>query len=246
MVGELKRVEKPKRLWYLTVKNLKTMFRDKLQWLWLLGYPLLFIVVFSVAFGEAAYQVMAPALILAGPPVLISQLASHFAEENELGTIRRLATTPVSRGSILISGMVSMFIVGAIQIVLLIVLSLAFGAYFHPDVNLGLLFLVPFLFCFTSLGFGLLLASFAKTSGSAGGIAWFLIIPLQFLGGVFAQDPVVSFLPTSFAVNAMRQIMTYGVSSLSVIGMDLLGVIAWGVGVTVLGVILFQRKTAIL
>ncbi|UCE04703.1 MAG: ABC transporter permease [bacterium] len=246
MSGELKKAQNPKRLWFLTVKNLKTMFRDRVQWVWLLGYPLLFIVVFSVAFGEGAYAVMAPALVLSGPPVLISQLASHFAEENELGTIRRLATTPVSRRSILLSGMVSQLVVGSIQIVLLLVLSLAFGAFFHPQANIGLLFLIPFLFCFTSLGFGLLLASFVKTANSAGGLAWFLILPLQFLGGVFAQDPVITVLPTSFAVNAMRQVMTNGVSSLGVIGLDLIGIIIWGVGTTILGIILFQRKSAIL
>ena len=39
------------RTWHLTVKNLKSMVRDRGQLAWLIGYPLLLIVVFSAAFG---------------------------------------------------------------------------------------------------------------------------------------------------------------------------------------------------
>ncbi len=246
MEKQLHRVQNPNRLWYLTVKNLKMMLRDKVQWIWLLGYPIIFILLFAFAFGASVYAFMAPAVILIGPLVLISQLASHFAEEKELGTIRRLATTPVSRGTILVSGMSAQLVIGAIQIVLLLIFSWICGATFHPAVNIGLLFLIPFLLCFTSLGFGLLLASFIKSSSTAGGLAWFVILPLQIIGGLTTETPLIAGFPTSFAVHAMRSVMQLGNSSLAIIGMDLLGILAWGIITTILGIILFQRKTAIL
>lgn len=40
-----------------------------------------------------------------------------------------------------------------------------------PGINLFLLVLIPLLFAFTCLGFGLLLASFTKSQSSAGGLA---------------------------------------------------------------------------
>ena len=38
-------------IYHLTIKNIKTMFRDRGQLIWLIGYPLLLIIIFSIAFG---------------------------------------------------------------------------------------------------------------------------------------------------------------------------------------------------
>ena len=49
-------------IWNLTVKNIKTMFRDKSQLIWIFGYPLFFLTIFFVAFGtpesQGAYNVV--------------------------------------------------------------------------------------------------------------------------------------------------------------------------------------------
>jgi ABC-2 type transport system permease protein len=234
------------QLWYLVIKNFKSMIREKSQLVWLLGYPMLFMGLLSVAYGTEVFKIMGPGLIITGPVVIISQLASHFAEEKELGTLQRLTTTPVSRLTILLSALVSQLIVGAIQIVILLFASVLFGMYFHPDVNIPLLFIIPFLVTFTSLGFGLILASFVKSSSSAGGLAWFIILPLQFLGGTFSDEPLVDFLPTSLAVEAMQSVMIHGTISFDVVGLNLIVILIWGIVGVILGVILFQRKTAIL
>ena len=171
-----------KQLWYLTIKNFKSMIRELSQLIWIFGYPLVFILLLRFAYGLEVYNIFAPGVIILAPIVLISQLAGHFADEKESGTLQRLITTPVSRQTILLSGLFSQLVVAAIQIVIMLLLTLLFGASFHPNANIFLLFFIPFLVAFTSLGFGLLLASFVKTAGSAGGLAWFIILPLQFLG----------------------------------------------------------------
>jgi ABC-2 type transport system permease protein len=234
------------QLWYLGIKNFKSMIREKSNLVWLIGYPMLFIGLFSVAYGTEVFKVMGPGLLITGPVVVISQLASHFAEEKELGTLQRLTTTPVSRFTILFSGLLSQLFIGAIQIVILLIMSSLFGVYFHPDVNIPLLFVIPFLVTFTSLGFGLILASFVKSSSSAGGLAWFIILPLQFLGGSFSDEPIVDFLPTSLAVEAMQSVMIYGNVSFDVVGLNLILILIWGIIGVIIGVVLFQRKTAIL
>ena len=195
-----------------------------------------------------AFDIMAPGFIIAGVTVIITQLASHFAEEKETGTLKRLSTTPVARRSILLSGMVSQLVVITLQVTLLTILLMLFGAYFAPGVNIMLLILIPLLFSFTCLGLGLLLASFTKSQSSAGGLAWFIILPLQFLGGVFFEldNPVSRYIPTSYAVHAMRLIMVSGVTSWEAIGIDILVLLGFGLVTTMLGIILFQRKTAIL
>jgi ABC-2 type transport system permease protein len=195
-----------------------------------------------------AFDMMAPGFIIAGVTVCISQLALHFAEEKETGTLKRLSTTPVSRRNILLSGLLSQLIVITIQVILLILLLMLFGAYFVPGVNFMALILIPLLFSFTCLGLGLLLASFTKSQSSAGGLAWFIILPLQFLGGIFFEmdNPVSDYIPTSYAVHAMRLIMVSGVTSWDAIGTDVFVLLGFGMVSTLLGIILFRRKTAIL
>lgn len=195
-----------------------------------------------------AFDMMAPGFIIAGVTVCISQLALHFAEEKETGTLKRLSTTPVSRGSVLISGLLSQLIVITVQTIILTLLLMLFGAYFAPGVNILVLLLIPLLFSFTCLGLGLLLASFTKSQSSAGGLAWFIILPLQFLGGVFfmIDNPISDFIPTSYAVHAMRLVMVSGVSTWEAIGGDLLVLLGFGIVSTALGILLFRRKTAIL
>jgi len=250
MNSQLKKTQKPKRLWHVGVKNLKSMIRDKANLVWLIGYPILFIILFRFAYGIEVFEIMGAGLLITGPVVIISILASHFAEEKELGAIQRLITTPVSRHTILLSGLLSglfsQLIIGAIQIVIILIVAALAGMTFHPDANIFLILFIPFLITFTSLGFGLILASFIKTSGSAGGLAWFIILPLQFLGGAFVQEPLIDFLPTSLAVKAMRSVMTLGSVSFDLVGLNLIFIALWGIGGIILGILLFQRKTAIL
>lgn len=234
-----------KQLWYLTVKNFKSMIRELSQLIWIFGYPLVFILLLRFAYGLEVYNLLAPGVIILAPIVLISQLAGHFAEEKESGTLQRLITTPVSRQTILLSGLFSQLIVAAIQIVIILLLTLLFGASIHPNANIFLLFFIPFLVAFSSLGFGLLLASFVKTASSAGGLAWFIILPLQFLGGLLTA-PIIGFIPTSLAAEAMGAVMIYGSTAFVPVGVNLIWVAYWGVSLIVLGILLFQRKTAIL
>ncbi len=240
------RTENLNKLKDLVVKNLKSMTRDKAQVVWLLGYPLLFIVLITFAYGSDVLTVMGPGLLITGPVVIISQLTAHLAEEKESGTLQRLSTTPVSRETLLISGLVSQAIVGAFQVVILLVAGSLLGINYHPNGNVLLLFFIPFLVTITSLGFGLILASFITNASSAGGLAWFVILPLQFLGGAFMDETLIDILPTSLAVEAMTQVMNLGNSTFEAIGLNLILIALWGIGGIVLGITLFQRKTAIL
>ncbi|MFX1433168.1 MAG: hypothetical protein ACFFB1_05280, partial [Promethearchaeota archaeon] len=86
---------------------------------------------------------------------------------------------------------------------------------------------------------------FVKTAGSAGGLAWFIILPLQFLGGLLTA-PVLGFIPTSLAAEAMGAVMIYGSTAFDPVGLNLIWVTIWGIGLIILGILLFQRKTAIL
>lgn len=233
------------QLWFLTIKNFKSMIREVSQLVWIFGYPLVFILLFRFGYGLEVFNIFAPGVVILAPIVLISQLAGHFAEEKESGTLQRLITTPVSRSTVLLSGLFSQLIVAAIQIVVMLLLTLLFGVSISPNANIILLFFIPFIVAFTSLGFGLILASVVRTASSAGGLAWFIILPLQFLGGLLTV-PLIDFIPTSLAAEAMHAVMIDGSMAFDPVGLNLILIGVWGVGLILLGILLFQRKTAIL
>jgi ABC-2 type transport system permease protein len=234
-----------KQIGYLTIKNIKTMIRDYIQLIWLFGYPLLFMLMYRFAFEEGVFALMTPGLLIAGPTIIIMQLSEHFATEKESGTLQRLITTPVPRSAILLSGLCSQLVVGTIQILIFIILIFLFGGEIHPDANLFIIFFIPFLMTFSVLGFGLLLASIVKNASSAGGISWFIILPLQFLGGVVTHPPFLPFIPSALAVNSLRSLLTNGVLTIE-IGLNMLYIVIWGVVLIFIGILLFRRKTAIL
>ena len=68
-----------KQLWYLTLKNFKSMIREKAQLIWIFGYPLVFILLLRFGYGLEVYKLFAPGIVILAPIVLISQLAGHFA-----------------------------------------------------------------------------------------------------------------------------------------------------------------------
>ena len=194
------------------------------------------------------FDFIAPGFLISGVLVCISQLALHFSEEKNKGTLKRLTTTPVSRSNILFSGMLSQLLVAFCQTIILLVCLLIFGAFFNPNANILLLIFIPMLFAFTALGFGTLLASLVKSEETAGLLAWFIILPLQFLGGLFFyfESPIMKFVPTSYAAHAMRLVMVEGINTWNAIGEDILVLIGFGGISTLLGIMLFRRKTAIL
>ena len=111
--------------------------------------------------------------------------------------------------------------------------------------NVIIIFFIPFLVAVLSLGFGLLLASVVKTSGSAAGLAWFIILPLQFLGGLTGA-PILDFIPTALATEALAAVMLDGSITFDLVGLNLIYVAIWALVLIIIGILLFQRKTAIL
>ena len=144
--------------------------------------------------------------------------------------------------------MISELVVAAFQTVLMLILATqVFGAYVNPDANLLLLFLIPMLFAFTCVGIGMILASLVKSEGGTG-FVWLIILPLQFLGNIFSYGvdvPLSEYNPTTYAVHAMRMIMTSGIATWDAIGLDILFLTFSGIIFTLVGILLFQRKTAV-
>ncbi len=194
------------------------------------------------------FDYLAPGFLIVGTLISISSLAGYLAEEKELGTLYRLDSTPLTRKQVLISHTLAQLLITAGQTTVIFLILNLFGTKWHPNANFGLLLITPIIFTFTCLGLGMIVAAVAKSAGAAGGFSWFIILPMQFLGGLFfamgnpnALD-VTDFIPAAYAASAMRKVGLYGLGFADIWG-DWLVCICTGIAAMVIGLILFSRKT---
>lgn len=135
--------------------------------------------------------------------------------ERRYGVLRRLATTPLSRGALLVSKTLSVLVVEALQVGLLVVVGLALG--WSPSGSaapvIGLLLLGTAAFS----GLGLLMAGTLRAEATLAG-ANLVYLVLLVLGGVafplsdFSPGVrhVLSWLPISALSDGLRLVLRHG------------------------------------
>jgi ABC-2 type transport system permease protein len=142
----------------------------------------------------------------------------------EKGKLRRLSVTPLPKSIFIAGQIVNRYFIVLLQAFLLIGIG---TVLFHVEIVGSiadfLIALTVGMFAFIALGF--LIASVAKTTETASGIANTLFLPMMFLSGVyFSVDgvpkflkPVIEFLPLTHLVRAIRAIFNHGVSFVEVL-----------------------------
>ena len=194
------------------------------------------------------FDYLAPGFMIVGALISVSSLAGYLAEEKELGTLNRLDSTPLTRKQVLVSHTLAQLMITTGQSLLIFMILNLFGTNWHPNANFGLLLVTPIIFTFTCLGLGMIVAAVVKSSNAAGGFSWFIILPMQFLGGLFfnigssSTLDIADFIPAAYAASAMRKVGLYGLG-LADIWFDWLVCICTGIVAMVVGLLLFSRKT---
>jgi ABC-2 type transport system permease protein len=191
-----------------------------------------------IAPGIMAMTVMMS--VMTGLPVAISQ-------EKEIGTMDGMMVAPINRLSIILGKTLGQVARGLIQGVIILLLAVGlFGVTIHGNILLvfGLLLLGVFSF----VGLGIVITSFTKDQETAQMLMMTLMFPMMFLSGVFfpiQQMPwymqtVSSFLPLTYASNALRKVMVLG-ADIPAISTELIVLIVFGVVMTAIAVPVFRR-----
>ncbi|MGM0901950.1 MAG: ABC transporter permease [Bacillota bacterium] len=144
----------------------------------------------------------------------ISGAASTILDERKGGTWQRLLTTPATKGQLIVGYLLSYFLLGWIQMfVLMVAMSTLFGAvwgniaYFIPFASIVIL---------TIVGFGLMMAGLVKTSQQAGALSAVLIVSSCMLGGVYwpleivpeFMQQIAKAVPQSWMMSGLREIIS--------------------------------------
>ncbi len=135
-------------------------------------------------------------------------------------------------------------VTGTIQVAIVYMVASLMG--FRAQASLGAmayaLIIVLFL-VLCNVGFGLITASLVKSSGAATGVSFVFILPQMLLGTfVPGSKELARFVPSYYITDALTSLFLRGAPlSSPVILMDLLIVAVVGIGVAVVGVVVFQR-----
>ena len=242
------------RFWNLSLRNLKETYRDPLAMGFILGFPLVFMLL-SVAILNfdttsrypAGINFIAPGIIIFGLLILIPTSARIMLRDKEKGLLSRLLTTP-TRPSDFISGYFScLLIVATVQIIIFVVAGWLFGMDIAGNLWLALLIFVLAGFC--SIGIGIIIASLTKSKNQAESICWISVMPLAILSGCwFSIERLPSYLrnvayafPYAHAIDASRSILIRG-AGLEAINNDLIFMVSWTAAIFIISIVLSRKS----
>ncbi|NHJ49108.1 MAG: ABC transporter permease [Asgard group archaeon] len=214
--------------------------------------------------GTTIFDHMVPGFLAYAALLTIYDVAAGVAGERETGIQKRINTTPLTTAEYILSQMISYSVKPIIQLALGLGVAVAVGfrpaIFFGTAYSLGMKFvwilimiLFMVIFSFSSVGLGLITATFAKTANAAGGLAFAFIVPQQIFGSfippyILDMNWMGWIMPSWYAARGMQLTFTgdpYGVGIAqfpSEIWVRLGVLIAFSIVIYALGIILYERK----
>jgi ABC-type multidrug transport system permease subunit len=195
------------------------------------------------------FDQMAPGIFAYAAIFITMTVAQAFTTDRETGMLRRLRTTPTTATEIMLSQTISNMGIALLQVALVFAMAHLIGYRPKGDGwSLVMAVLIVALFSLCNVGFGLITATLAKSSGAATGLSFVFIMPQMFLGTFvgFALSPTAQaagrFVPSYYVTDALTSLFLRGAPSWSpTVLMDLAAVAACSVTTWVIGVRLFQK-----
>lgn len=178
---------------------------------------------------------------------LMTGLPRAIAYEKDTGTLAGFLAAPISRVSIIGGKALGHMIRGLIQATVSLALAIIlFGVTIQGDLMLVMLTL--FLGVYSFVGLGIALTSVAEDEETAAMIMMTLTFPMIFLSGVFFpiqmmpdfMQTISHWLPFTYAVDAMRRIMIFGVG-LTDVATDMAILVAFGTVMLAIAIPAFEK-----
>ncbi len=169
---------------------------------------------------------IAPGMFTFASIFLIMMVAQSFTQDRENGMMKRIRITPTTPTEFMTSQVISYMGIALIQAALVFAMMYALG--FRPQVDIPayvFAFILVLLFSLSNIGFGLITATIAKSSGAATGLSFLFVLPQLFLG-TFVGASLSSgaqvagrFVPSYYVTDALTSLFLRGatITSLSVL-----------------------------
>jgi len=176
---------------------------------------------------------------------------SDILMDKQYHTWDRLLISPISKLSILSGNLITVFLIGFIQVSSMFAISKYFfkvdwaGSIVHM-----MIVVAAFVFCVTALG--MFLSNFVNTMGQLSAISPVILTGTAMLGGCFWPLEIVTakpllllsnITPQKWAISAIEKIMVYGVG-LNEVMFSVLVLVGMGIVYMLLGTYFLQKKSA--
>ncbi|MGI5506532.1 ABC transporter permease [Lentzea sp. CA-135723] len=182
-------------MWKIVEIEARLFLRDRLNSLFAVLFPSLLLLVLGAIptlrepdpkFGGLRFidSYMSSLVVFTLVFIGLQRLPAVVATYRETGVLRRLSTTPMHPGRLLVGQLIVNFVATILSVLLLIVVGYVVFGVDLPHHPLGLA-------CAVVLGgagtfaLGLVIASLAPTARAAGGVATVVFMLLMFFGGVY-------------------------------------------------------------
>lgn len=199
--------------------------------------------------APSALDFIAPGMFTFASIFLIMMVAQSFTQDRENGMMKRIRITPTTPTEFMASQVVSYMGIALIQAALVFAMMYALG--FRPQVGIPVYvfaFILVLLFSLSNVGFGLITATIAKSSGAATGLSFLFVLPQLFLG-TFVGASLSSgaqvagrFVPSYYVTDALTSLFLRGaaITSLAVL-LDATIVSIFCVAILAVGIILYGK-----
>jgi len=199
--------------------------------------------------APSALDFIAPGMFTFASIFLIMMVAQSFTQDRENGMMKRIRMTPTTPTEFMASQVISYMGIALIQAALVFAMMYAMG--FRPQVGIPVYvfaFILVLLFSLSNVGFGLITATIAKSSGAATGLSFLFVLPQLFLG-TFVGASLSSgaqvagrFVPSYYVTDALTSLFLRGaaITSLAVL-LDATIVSLFCVAILAVGIILYGK-----
>ena len=194
-------------------------------------------------FNPLAY--FAPGMAIIFLMYTVTMGGRSFLDERQGGTLSRILATPTGTVQVLAGKVLGIFLSGVVQVGMLVVGStLLFQLYWGDPLGV---FLLVVTVAIAATGWGLLLASFAKTPGQVSSYGTALMLIFGILGGGFVNLPrsglmelISRITPNAWALDGFLSLHQGG--TLADIGVELIALVVMGALLFGAAALLFSRR----
>lgn len=247
---------KTRKMTALVGVELKKLYRDPTSLAVILAMPVVLTLIFWLAMkdmptwwleGASHFEFLVPGTMGFAVIYMIMLVAMALCAYREAGLLKRLATTPASPYEYMGSLVVANVIIGTVQGLIVLGLSVALG--FRPQGGLPGLLLTALslgLLAAAAVGFGLLTATIAKNSGAASGLSMIFVVPMMVFGtwlAAFSEMTmnIARFTPNFYLTESLTRIFHGATFFDGIVWRDMLILFLIAAVAVVAGIQLFKR-----
>ncbi len=196
-----------------------------------------------------AFDFMVPGMFAFASIFLIMMVSGSFTEDRANGMMKRIRITPTTPTEFMTSQVLTNTVIALVQAVL--VFSMAYLIGFRPNIEVPtylFAFALVLVFSLSNIGFGLITATIAKSSGAATGISFIFLLPQLFLGTFVGASLSPSaqvagrFVPSYYVTDALTSLFLRGAAITSpLVLLDLAILSTFSIAILVIGIILYAK-----